>query len=111
MKIEGSASGSGSESGFGSISQRHGSADPNTDPHQNVMDPQHCRQVSLNGYKFGLRYGTVPNDFVFCRSLWVEALDGKESMYMYAQVRSITSIFFIKPVLTKWCRIFYGFLW
>jgi hypothetical protein len=29
-------SGSGSESG--SISQRHGSADP--DPHQNVMDPQ-----------------------------------------------------------------------
>jgi hypothetical protein len=35
-KIAGS--GSGSESG--SISQRHGSADP--DPHQNVMDPQHC---------------------------------------------------------------------
>jgi hypothetical protein len=29
--------GSGSESG--SISQSHGSADP--DPHQNVMDPQH----------------------------------------------------------------------
>jgi hypothetical protein len=35
MKIEGSAS----ESGSGSISQRHGSADP--DPHQNVMDSQH----------------------------------------------------------------------
>jgi hypothetical protein len=34
MKIEGSGSRSGS------ISQRHGSADP--DPHQNVMDPQHC---------------------------------------------------------------------
>ncbi len=29
MKIEGS----------GSISQRHGSADPDPDPHQNVMDP------------------------------------------------------------------------
>jgi hypothetical protein len=26
--------------GSGSISQRHGSADP--DPYQNVMDPQHC---------------------------------------------------------------------
>jgi hypothetical protein len=26
----------------GSISQRHGSADPNPDSHQNVMDPQHC---------------------------------------------------------------------
>jgi hypothetical protein len=25
----------------GSISQRHGSADPDPDPHQNVMDPQH----------------------------------------------------------------------
>jgi hypothetical protein len=34
MKIEGS--------GSGSISQRHGSADPDLDPHQNVMDPQHC---------------------------------------------------------------------
>jgi hypothetical protein len=26
--------------GSGSISQRHGSADP--DAHQNVMDPEHC---------------------------------------------------------------------
>jgi hypothetical protein len=34
-KIEGS----GSYFGSRSISQRHGSADP--DPHQNVMDPQH----------------------------------------------------------------------
>jgi hypothetical protein len=32
--------GSGYESGSGSISQRHGSADPH--PPQNVMDPQHC---------------------------------------------------------------------
>jgi len=38
MKIEGSAS--------GSISQRHGSADP--DPHQNVMDPEHCLQVVVH---------------------------------------------------------------
>jgi hypothetical protein len=34
MKIAGSGSASGS------ISQKHGSADP--DPHQNVMDPEHC---------------------------------------------------------------------
>jgi hypothetical protein len=32
--------GSGSESGSGFISQRNGSADP--DPHQNVLDPEHC---------------------------------------------------------------------
>jgi hypothetical protein len=31
----------GSESGSGSISQRHGSKDPDPDPPQNVMDPQH----------------------------------------------------------------------
>ncbi len=40
IKIAGSGSASGSESG--SISQRHGSADP--DPHQNVMDPQHWQE-------------------------------------------------------------------
>jgi hypothetical protein len=28
--------------GSGSISQRHGSADPDPHPPQNVMDPQHC---------------------------------------------------------------------
>jgi hypothetical protein len=37
MKIAGSES--------GSISQRHGSADPDPDPHQNVMDPRHCGKV------------------------------------------------------------------
>jgi hypothetical protein len=31
--------GSGSESGW--ISQRHGSADPDPDPHHNIMDPEH----------------------------------------------------------------------
>jgi hypothetical protein len=41
MKIDGS----GSESG--SISQRHESTDPDPDPHQNVMDPQHCLKRSL----------------------------------------------------------------
>ncbi len=35
MKVEGS----------GSISQRHGSADP--DPQQNVIDPQHCEIEKL----------------------------------------------------------------
>jgi hypothetical protein len=29
--------------GSGSISQRHGSEDPDPDPHQNVMDPEHCQ--------------------------------------------------------------------
>ncbi len=33
--------GSGSEYGSGSISQSHGSADPDPAPHQNVLDPQH----------------------------------------------------------------------
>jgi hypothetical protein len=33
--------------GSGSISQRHGSEDPDPDPPQNVMDPQHWSWVSL----------------------------------------------------------------
>jgi hypothetical protein len=37
--VNGENSRSGSEFGSGSISQRHGSVDP--DPHQNVMEPQH----------------------------------------------------------------------
>jgi hypothetical protein len=32
----------GCGSASGSIGQRHGSADPDPDPHRNVMDPQHC---------------------------------------------------------------------
>jgi hypothetical protein len=32
--------------GSGSISQRHGSADPDPDPPQNGMDPEHC--IELN---------------------------------------------------------------
>jgi hypothetical protein len=39
LKVNDENSRSGSESESGSISQRHGSADP--DPHQNVMDPEH----------------------------------------------------------------------
>jgi hypothetical protein len=46
--------------GSGSISQRHGSADP--DPHQNVMDPQHCfvyyfivfNRKNLSKVKYGI---------------------------------------------------------
>jgi hypothetical protein len=38
-KVVGSGVGSGSGS---AISQRYGSGDPDSDPHQNVTDPQHC---------------------------------------------------------------------
>ncbi len=50
MKIEGSRSASGS------ISQRHGSADPDPDLHKNVMNPQHCLQYNwciVNWAKIG----------------------------------------------------------
>jgi hypothetical protein len=43
--------------GSGSIGQRHGSADPDPDPHQNAMDPQHC----FSGCGFGVRGWTDPN--------------------------------------------------
>ncbi len=38
VKVNEKIAGSGSRS----ISQRHGSAGPDPDPHQNVMDPEHC---------------------------------------------------------------------
>jgi hypothetical protein len=50
IKIKGSGSESASESG--SISQRHGSADP--DPNQNVMDPQDWWQVPVIRMMLGL---------------------------------------------------------
>ncbi len=33
--------------GSGSISQRHEFADPDPDPHQNVMDPEHWLEVQI----------------------------------------------------------------
>ncbi len=39
----------------GSISQRHRSADPDPDPHQNVMDPQHCKTHILDNFNFVIR--------------------------------------------------------
>jgi hypothetical protein len=41
MKIAGSGSASGSRSGSETINQRYGSANPDPDPYQNFMDPQH----------------------------------------------------------------------
>jgi hypothetical protein len=41
MKIEGS----------GSISQRHGFEDTDPEPHQNVMDPQHCIKFSGKNFR------------------------------------------------------------
>ena len=44
--------------GSGSISQRHGSEDPDPDPPQNVMDPQHCL-VEVQFLKF-IVYNFLP---------------------------------------------------
>jgi hypothetical protein len=49
--------GSGSESG--SISQRHGSADP--DPYQNVMDPQRWFYLALVGSAVAAVLGNLGN--------------------------------------------------
>ncbi len=40
-------------SGSGSISQRHGSADPDPDPHLNVIDPLHCSACEGDGERRG----------------------------------------------------------
>ncbi len=53
-KIAGS--GSGSESGF--ISQEHGSADLDSDPYQNAMDPETDYHTRI------FRVGTVPINLI-----------------------------------------------
>jgi hypothetical protein len=64
MKIEGSGSASGS------ISQRHESADPYPDQHQNVMDPQHCTALdSEHSYLFRHRLSEHTVHTVFTLSL------------------------------------------
>jgi hypothetical protein len=47
-KIAGSGSDSGTDSG--SMSQKHGSEDPDPDPPQNVMDPEHCGEQKHFGF-------------------------------------------------------------
>jgi hypothetical protein len=75
MKI----AGSGSEPG--SINQRHGSADPDPDPHQIVMDPQH----------WNLSRGITFGDFVTIRRT-------EASIYIFIMgtYRSIFLEFFLK---------------
>jgi hypothetical protein len=70
MKIEGS----------GSIIQRHGSPDP--DPHQNVMDPQHCPQASLHGCRPGQTQGKGDQtiDFYSVPLLFYILVDFKKSL-------------------------------
>ena len=71
MKIAGSES--------GSISQRHGSADP--DPHQNVMDPQHCIKDSQNKLFLGSCFCYVPVISEVC-----EKFDDRIALYFYDYV-------------------------
>ncbi len=53
------------------ISQRHGSADPDPDPPQNVMDPQHWSPPRLGGY---VQQGAVPAFEVLWRQIAASAL-------------------------------------
>jgi hypothetical protein len=45
--------------GSGSISQRHGSPDP--DPHQNVMDPEHCFKAVSESKEVTKGFGMLAN--------------------------------------------------
>jgi hypothetical protein len=43
--------------GSGSNSQRYGSGDPNSDPYQNVTDPQHCHRETLTQWYITFKRG------------------------------------------------------
>jgi hypothetical protein len=54
-------------SGSGYISQRHGSADPDPDPLQNVMDPEQCIfHIFQAVLQIKIRIEPPPNPELFC---------------------------------------------
>jgi hypothetical protein len=58
--------------GSGSICQRHGSADP--DPHQNVMDPEHCQKPKMGAISKGVANTLQPAKRIYKRkltSVWI----------------------------------------
>jgi hypothetical protein len=81
MKIEGSGSSSGSGSESGCISQRHGFPDP--DPHQHVMDPQHCLRHALFIVFFTYRT-VIINIKIFCRGVFVFITQVSGSLFFSA---------------------------
>jgi hypothetical protein len=78
LKVNNEKAGSGSESGSGSISQRHGSADQDPDPLQNVMDPEHC---FLHRFLHAIvRYLTTSSyRYVKCDDMAKKAMEAVES--------------------------------
>jgi hypothetical protein len=92
--------------GSGSISQRHESAVPDPDPHQNVIDPQHCKKHSC---LFVLRYFAKNHSclFVCCIllpkntavSLFCGILPKKHScLFVCVQVKTkLTFVLLVRP--------------
>ncbi len=57
----------------GSISQWHGSADPDPDPHQNVMAPQHwliCYEIQAKNDVHYLQVFYLKNNFTVMNRIW-----------------------------------------
>jgi hypothetical protein len=55
---------------YGSLSQRHGSADP--DPYKNVMDPQHC-PAGCDFERYGQSMLPALTDHTACPGLYCSA--------------------------------------
>jgi hypothetical protein len=76
MKIEGS----------GSISKRHGFADPDPNPHQNAMDPELWPQLLCSVFRILIHRGARwPSSRPLCRNVavlkvgWPRIISGRES--------------------------------
>jgi hypothetical protein len=78
--------GSGSESGSGSISPRHGSADPYSDPPQNVMDPQHWTIQTVSRY--GQPMSRVHQPLVPCGVLLVTMANKSRAHITWPDINS-----------------------
>ncbi len=94
--------GSGSESG--SISLKHGSADPDPDPYKNVMDPQHCPISHITMKTWGLAQKRVLEKnynwlflsrtrIILCITLFYWFADFSQNLYFRATGMFLMNIF------------------
>ncbi len=86
-----------------SISQRHGSADP--DPYQNVMDPQHCLFPKLTGTVLNAVFG-IRDVYPGSRILILPIPDPKTATEERSEKKFYLKPFYVATNFTKLKIIF-----
>ncbi len=84
-------------SGSGSISQKHGSEDP--DPPQNVMDPKHWLQVLKTESYHEFESGLVTNSLALCNCFYLADKQGERWQLLVRNVIHYVPVLLPNPLL------------